>query len=430
LRDLVAALAAVPILALVYAEAAARRLRLAWLLAAPALASVYASEMVRRPRLGISALVVVMVPLVAIGTVAAVAPAGLDARPPARSGIDPADLRALPTGAAPTDDAAPSADAGSQDQPITGDMAADAEGGASEPDMTTTGQAPSSGIDTPAPPAAAVARADGPGYGEAPAGQPAVVRFRPQGSASEVARGALLSVRFDRPMAHEATESAFRAAVDGRPLAGALSWAEGDTVLVFDPADPLPYGARVVLGIGTDARDATGQPLERERAVSFTVQPRPTPAPTARPVSSRSTGGSTAAPQRSSAVVADGWQWPVIGPITQYFGQSLTIYGTHYGIDIDGDTGDQVRAAAAGTVIVAGYYDKCGGLDVHIDHGDGLVSWYRHLSRVLVSEGDRVERGDLIGRMGNTGCSFGSHLHFALRRGSTWIDPLTVLPRR
>jgi murein DD-endopeptidase MepM/ murein hydrolase activator NlpD len=79
---------------------------------------------------------------------------------------------------------------------------------------------------------------------------------------------------------------------------------------------------------------------------------------------------------------------------------------------------------------VAGHYDACGGNDVHIDHADGLVSWYRHLSHIDVSVGDRVAAGDLIGRVGNTGCSLGSHLHFAIRRGTTFLDPLDFLPGR
>ncbi len=429
MRELVAALAAVPILALVYAEFAVRRLRLIGLLALPVLGYVYLAEMVRRPKFGVSALAVMLLPALAVAGAMATVPGVLDARSAGRPAIEELELQPLPSRAPVALGDSAAADAANQALAAPG-ADGPGPGGTRETDPTEEAgpAAPDGTVDGAAP--ANLARVTGPGYGEPPTGQPTVVRFRPQGSATEVDQGALLSVRFDRPMAHDATEAAFAATVDGRSVAGALSWAEGDTVLVLDPADPLPYGARVVLRVGTDARDVTGQPLERERAISFTVEPKPTPAPTPRPAFERPTGGTTAAQSRSSSVTANGWQWPVIGPITQYFGQSLTIYGTHYGIDIDGDTGDPIRAAAAGTVSVAGYYDKCGGLDVHIDHGDGLVSWYRHLSKVLVSEGDRVGRGDTIGRMGNTGCSFGSHLHFALRRGSTWIDPLTVLPRR
>jgi murein DD-endopeptidase MepM/ murein hydrolase activator NlpD len=64
------------------------------------------------------------------------------------------------------------------------------------------------------------------------------------------------------------------------------------------------------------------------------------------------------------------------------------------------------------------------------DHGDGLASWYRHLSRIDVAMGTLVEAGTVIGRVGGTGCSLGSHLHFAIRKGSTFVDPLDYLPPR
>jgi murein DD-endopeptidase MepM/ murein hydrolase activator NlpD len=124
------------------------------------------------------------------------------------------------------------------------------------------------------------------------------------------------------------------------------------------------------------------------------------------------------------------WVWPLLGPITQRFGESLTQYGYHQGIDIDGDTGDSVRAARGGTVTVAGTWDSCGGIQVHIDHGGGVESWYRHLSRVDVSVGSRVGAGAIIGAVGSTGCSTGSHLHFAIRDRGEFVDPLRYLPAR
>lgn len=153
------------------------------------------------------------------------------------------------------------------------------------------------------------------------------------------------------------------------------------------------------------------------RSVTFTVRQRPARIAHATP---------EPRPVRHSV----GWRWPLLGPITQRFGESLTRYGYRYGIDIDGTTGDPVRAARSGRVIVAGSYDQCGGLEVHIDHGDGIVSWYRHLSHIDVEKGARVEVGTLIGRVGDTGCSLGSHLHFAIQKGSRFVDPLLFLPPR
>jgi murein DD-endopeptidase MepM/ murein hydrolase activator NlpD len=81
-------------------------------------------------------------------------------------------------------------------------------------------------------------------------------------------------------------------------------------------------------------------------------------------------------------------------------------------------------------VKVAGYWDECGGLQVQIDHGEGVESWYRHLSRIDVAVGASVSGGTVIGRVGETGCAFGSHLHFAIRVNRTFVDPLRYLPPR
>jgi len=246
---------------------------------------------------------------------------------------------------------------------------------------------------------------------------PSVVRFRPRNGWVDVSRFAAVSVRFSRPMDRASTEAAFHVVVGSRPIAGRFRWAEGDTVLVLTPSSALPYGARIALSVDVQARAEDGAAMADARSVTFTVRQRPARIAHATP---------EPRPVRHSV----GWRWPLLGPITQRFGESLTRYGYHYGIDIDGTTGDPVRAARSGRVIVAGSYDQCGGLEVHIDHGDGIVSWYRHLSHIDVEKGARVEVGTLIGRVGDTGCSLGSHLHFAIRKGSRFVDPLLFLPRR
>jgi murein DD-endopeptidase MepM/ murein hydrolase activator NlpD len=246
---------------------------------------------------------------------------------------------------------------------------------------------------------------------------PQVVRFRPRDGWDDVSRFAAVSVRFTRPMDHASTEEAFHAVVAGRRIAGTFRWAEGDTVLVLVPASALPYGARIALSVELGAQATDGVMLARARSATFTVQPRA--ATRKRPVASS-----------RPAQPSSGWRWPLVGPITQRFGESLTQYGFHYGIDIDGNTGDPVRAARRGRVVVAGRFDQCGGLEIHVDHGDGISSWYRHLSRIQVDVGSFVEAGAIIGRVGNTGCSLGSHLHFGIRVGSKFVDPLDYLPPR
>lgn len=244
---------------------------------------------------------------------------------------------------------------------------------------------------------------------------PEVVRFRPRDGWSGVSPSTNLSVRFTTAMDHTTTERAFSAALpDGKAIVGSVRWAEGDTVLVLDPTTALPRGVGVVLAVAAGALSAEGVPLAAATSVTFTVAAPP-----------------ASAPKRATVpATSSGWRWPLLGPITQYFGQSLTVYGFHQGIDIDGNTGDPVRAAHAGRVVVAGHYDDCGGLEVHIDHGDGVASWYRHLSRIDVAVGSNVEAGTVIGLVGTTGCALGSHLHFAVRIGSTFVDPLSYLPPR
>ncbi|HWI02850.1 MAG TPA: M23 family metallopeptidase [Acidimicrobiales bacterium] len=117
--------------------------------------------------------------------------------------------------------------------------------------------------------------------------------------------------------------------------------------------------------------------------------------------------------------------WPTNGSVTSGFGYR---WGSlHAGIDIANGTGTPIRAAKAGTVILAGWnggYGNC----IVIDHGGGFSTLYGHMTRLRASEGQRVSQGDLIGDMGSTGNSTGSHLHFETRLNGTPQDPSRYLP--
>ncbi len=117
--------------------------------------------------------------------------------------------------------------------------------------------------------------------------------------------------------------------------------------------------------------------------------------------------------------------WPLRGTITSRFG-SRRRRAHHEGVDIDGVTGEEVLAAAAGTVVRAGKEGGYGRLIV-IDHGHGITTLYAHASRLLVREGDRVEAGDAIAEVGRTGNARGSHLHFEIHRNGRPVDPLPFL---
>ena len=94
----------------------------------------------------------------------------------------------------------------------------------------------------------------------------------------------------------------------------------------------------------------------------------------------------------------------------------------HAGIDIAGSWGTPVRASADGVVSFAGTAGGYGSL-VRLDHGGGLQSRYGHLSRIFARAGEPVRRGDVIGLMGSTGRSTGSHLHFEVRLYGRPVDP-------
>lgn len=121
---------------------------------------------------------------------------------------------------------------------------------------------------------------------------------------------------------------------------------------------------------------------------------------------------------------------PLNGPITSGFGWRkhpiFKVKKMHAGVDIDGVTGDPIKAGGDGKVIYAdwrGGYGKC----VMIDHGKGIVTLYAHLSKILVKKGQIVSAGTKIGKVGSTGYSTGSHLHFEVRVNGKPVNPLTRL---
>jgi uncharacterized protein YkwD len=104
---------------------------------------------------------------------------------------------------------------------------------------------------------------------------PGVVRFRPRGGMTEVLRDATISVRFSKPMDRASAKKAFRVTADGKRVTGKVTFAEGDTVLVFDPTSALPYGASVVATVASSARSADEVPLGVTKKATFTVIPKP-----------------------------------------------------------------------------------------------------------------------------------------------------------
>ena len=121
---------------------------------------------------------------------------------------------------------------------------------------------------------------------------------------------------------------------------------------------------------------------------------------------------------------SQGLIWPVSGPVTSPFGYR---WGRlHAGIDIGVPYGTPIHAAASGTVVLAGWTGGYGNYTC-IDHGGGMATCYGHQSSYAVSGGAQVSQGQVIGYVGNTGHSFGAHLHFEVRINGNPVDPLGYL---
>ncbi|MGI8807619.1 MAG: murein hydrolase activator EnvC family protein [Acidimicrobiales bacterium] len=170
--------------------------------------------------------------------------------------------------------------------------------------------------------------------------------------------------------------------------------------------------------------------LSREEAtLSALIRARQAPPEAADVPSSNSNsgggGGGAAASAPAARVSGSGMAWPANGSVTSGFGYR---WGSlHAGIDIANGAGTPIRAAKSGTIILAGWnggYGNC----IVVDHGGGFSTLYGHMTRLRASEGQRVSQGDLIGDMGSTGNSTGSHLHFETRTNGSPQDPTRYLP--
>ena len=117
---------------------------------------------------------------------------------------------------------------------------------------------------------------------------------------------------------------------------------------------------------------------------------------------------------------------PATGPLSARFGLRRVLNGkessSHAGLDVAIGTGTPLRAAAAGRVIATGDYFYSG-KSVFVDHGQGFITLYIHMSRIDVKEGDAVARGATLGLSGATGRVTGPHLHWSVLLNGVYVDP-------
>lgn len=114
---------------------------------------------------------------------------------------------------------------------------------------------------------------------------------------------------------------------------------------------------------------------------------------------------------------------PITGRLTSGYGWRGS--RPHYGVDIKLSTGDSVKGAFEGMIRISKYSSTYGNVVV-VRHKNGLETLYAHLSKRLVAEGDYIQQGDVLGLGGNTGRSFGSHLHFETRLMGEPVNPADV----
>jgi murein DD-endopeptidase MepM/ murein hydrolase activator NlpD len=125
--------------------------------------------------------------------------------------------------------------------------------------------------------------------------------------------------------------------------------------------------------------------------------------------------------------------FPVQGKVLSEFGLRRFMNGKprspHRGVDFRAGEGTPIKACNAGEVVLTGRF-FFGGNTVVLDHGQGILSLYMHLSEISVNQGEMVDKGAVIGLAGSTGRATGPHLHFALSAWGSMVNPLSLLKNR
>jgi murein DD-endopeptidase MepM/ murein hydrolase activator NlpD len=191
----------------------------------------------------------------------------------------------------------------------------------------------------------------------------------------------------------------------------------------FGPADATPTQSS-----STAQTDEQADPAQTDGA--DVVAPAAEADTTTGAANAQPAEAAQAEPTPAAAVTPD-WVSPMPSA------QTTSCYGPrwgvlHAGIDLAMPAGTPVLAAGAGTVTVAGWAYTGYGISVVIDHGNGVLTHYAHLSATAVAVGDQVRPGDTIGSEGSTGDSTGPHLHFEVHIGGLWsqIDPAPWMRER
>jgi len=266
--------------------------------------------------------------------------------------------------------------------------------------------------------------------------QAAQVRWSPD----TIRQGTLIRLEVTPALPERNNDGVFL--ITGR-LAGEPLHFSPDTAGTWTALGPVPVGAEAELPLVIElTRPTRGDTLRVMLPVAgrhfdtekLSVAPRfGRPPTTAETEQIRADNARAAAVGREAHLTPRLWWRPFTFPrdsrITARYGSARVFNGQvqsrHLGTDFAGQAGDEIRAANRGVVALVADFLLAGKV-VYLDHGEGLTTAYFHMSEALVAPGDTVERGQLIGRVGQSGRVTGPHLHWVFRYGGVNIDPLSL----
>lgn len=178
-----------------------------------------------------------------------------------------------------------------------------------------------------------------------------------------------------------------------------------------------------VRGTVTSTAHNTRKPVTAPPARQVTKAP---PKPEPRPRVSKAPDRTSALTQQSQTVASINWRWPHVGTVIAGYSTSGKV---NKGVDIAGNPGDAVKAAAGGNVVYAGSGLLGYGNLIIVNHNEHYLSAYAHNRKILVREGEDVKAGQVIAELGSSG-SDRPKLHFEIRKNGNPVDPTHYLPPR
>ena len=238
---------------------------------------------------------------------------------------------------------------------------------------------------------------------------------RAQARAADVPASGMHTVRRGETL----YQIAFRYGTDWQTLAGYNNLRQPYTIF---PGQNL----RVALGTSSPRTAAVAPPPKQPSPppsgpTASAPATRAIPAPTPAQSAPANTTGTIKVPAKVSR-----WDWPTDGPLISRFQSETSL---NKGVDIAGTLGQPIKAAADGAVVYAGRGLIGYGDMIIVKHDDTFLSAYAHNSKLMVSEGDQVKRGQVIAEMGSSGTDR-VKLHFEIRQRGKPVDPLGHLPKR